>query len=120
MGHFKSLRKKMKKSLTLVLIFYVLLVSAPIVFAVDAAGGVDALCEGQVKIVAITNIIRYVLPGAVAVVCIVSGAMLVRKEHMGSGLTIIVVGVVVGIILTAILFPLHNQLDTAMREMCGK
>ena len=107
----------MKKSLTLVLIFYVLLVGASTAFAVDT-GSVDALCAGKDKITNIGNLVKVLLPGGVAVICIVTGIMLVRKEHMGSGMTIIVVGVIGNIILAAIQFELHSQLLSAIATMC--
>jgi uncharacterized membrane protein YkvI len=105
----------MKKSLTWVLVFYVLLVCASIAFA-DT--NTDALCAGQQQINNIALLVQYLLPGGIAVLCIVTGIMLIRKEHMGSGIAIITAGVIGNILLAAILIELAKKLKEALVTIC--
>jgi hypothetical protein len=87
----------MIKKLFLTIFFLIAMVSLG--YAAD-----DPLCVAVEKVANFWGLIQIGFPVILAVVIIASGGLMVRREHMlGTGIAVIFVGIIVGILLIALL-----------------
>jgi len=87
----------MIKKLFLTIFFLIAMVSLG--YAAD-----DPLCVAVEKVANFWGLIQIGVPVILAVVIIASGGLMVRREHMlGTGIAVIFVGIIVGILLIALL-----------------
>ncbi len=84
--------------MTKILVLFLMFLGIP---AVAFATG-DPLCVAVNKIDAIWPFIEIAVPAIIAIVLIIGGAMLARKDELGKGMAIIALGFFVGILLAAI------------------